>query len=294
MRWYHVRHGSYVTFDSGCSRDRMEDVLRACTNAGCVHIEAYSNFEDGVLVGQAIGSDEANEVSALLAKVRAAVSAFNPVNADGPVPLHRIKELIAGDFPEKLQNGLDLLDEQRDAESELSLLDEQLKLLQRLAPLNMDLELLTGTGRVEVFVAETKKSSKARGTFGALASKVEMATAPGIVAVACLPEQSAEVQMALGELGGKAVQIPDMNGTPSEAIKNLSSRRSKIEAMMYSAAEKSERWAKDNARNILAVHEYLTKEDEVFTAPTQMAVTGQAFALDAWVPPLKTVKSALR
>ena len=276
--------------------DRMEDVLRACTNAGCVHIEAYSNFEDGVLVGQAIGSDEANEVSALLAKVRAAVSAFNPVNADGPVPLHRIKELIAGDFPEKLQNGLDLLDEQRDAESELSLLDEQLKLLQRLAPLNMDLELLTGTGRVEVFVAETKKSSKARGTFGALASKVEMATAPGIVAVACLPEQSAEVQMALGELGGKAVQIPDMNGTPSEAIKNLSSRRSKIEAMMYSAAEKSERWAKDNARNILAVHEYLTKEDEVFTAPTQMAVTGQAFALDAWVPSSKDgeIRSALK
>lgn len=276
--------------------DRMEDVLRACTNAGCVHIEAYSNFEDGVLVGQAIGSDEANEVSALLAKVRAAVSAFNPVNADGPVPLHRIKELIAGDFPEKLQNGLDLLDEQRDAESELSLLDEQLKLLQRLAPLNMDLELLTGTGRVEVFVAETKKSSKARGTFGPLASKVEMATAPGIVAVACLPEQSAEVQMALGELGGKAVQIPDMNGTPSEAIKNLSSRRSKIEATMYSAAEKSERWAKDNARNILAVHEYLTKEDEVFTAPTQMAVTGQAFALDAWVPSSKDgeIRSALK
>ena len=99
--------------------DRMEEVLRACTNAGCVHVESYSNFEDGVYVGQAIASDEANNVSALLAKVRAAVSAFKPVNADGPVPLSRIKELIAGDFPEKLQEGLDLLDQQRDAESEL-------------------------------------------------------------------------------------------------------------------------------------------------------------------------------
>ena len=276
--------------------DRMEEVLRACTNAGCVHVESYSNFEDGVYVGQAIASDEANNTSALLAKVRAAVSAFKPVNADGPVPLNRVRELLAGDFPEKLQAGLDMLDQQRDAESELSNLDEQLKLLERLAPLNMDLELLTGTGRVEVFVSETKKSSKARGIFGSLASKVEMATAPGIVAVACLPEQSAEVQMALGELGGKAVQIPDMDGAPSEAIKTISSRRSEVLAGMYEASENAQRWSNNNARNMLAVQEYLSKEDQIFTAPTQMAVTGQAFALDAWVPSSKEseIRSALK
>ena len=69
--------------------DRMADVLRTCTNLGCVHIESYTNFEDGVNVGQASDSDEANHVSSLLAKVRAAISAFNPVNADGPVPLRR-------------------------------------------------------------------------------------------------------------------------------------------------------------------------------------------------------------
>ncbi|MCH1462205.1 MAG: V-type ATP synthase subunit I [Candidatus Poseidonia sp.] len=276
--------------------DRMEEVLRACTNAGCVHVESYSNFEDGVYVGQAIASDEANNTSALLAKVRAAVSAFKPVNADGPVPLNRVRELLAGDFPEKLQAGLDMLDQQRDAESELSNLDEQLKLLERLAPLNMDLELLTGTGRIEVFVSETKKSSKARGIFGSLASKVEMATAPGIVAVACLPEQSAEVQMALGELGGKAVQIPDMDGTPSEAIKTISSRRSEVLAGIYEASENAQRWSNNNARNMLAVQEYLSKEDQIFTAPTQMAVTGQAFALDAWVPSSKEseIRSALK
>ena len=267
--------------------DRMEEVLRACTNAGCVHVESYSNFEDGVDVGQAIASDEANNTSALLAKVRAAVSAFKPVNADGPVPITRVKELLAGDFPEQLQAGLDMLDHQREAESELSNLDEQLKLLERLAPLNMDLELLTSTGRVEVFVSETKKSSKARGIFGSLASKVEMATAPGIVAVACLPEQSAEVQMALGELGGKAVQIPALNGTPSKAIKTISSRRSEVLAGMYEATENAQRWSNNNARNMLAVQEYLSKEDQIFTAPTQMAVTGQAFALDAWVPSSK-------
>ena len=275
---------------------RIEEVLRACTEAGCVHIESYSNFEDGVFVGQAIASQEADNVSALLTKVRAAISAFSPVNTDGPMPVSRVKELLAGTFPEKLQNGLDMLDTKRDAEAELSTIEEQLKLLKRLEPLNMDLELLSGTGRIEVFVVETSKSSKAKSIFGTLAGKVEMATAPGIVAVACLPEQSAEVQMALGELGGKAVQIPDMNGTATEAITNLTTRQTETLATMYSASEDAERWAANNGRNMLAIHEYLAKEDQVFTAPTQMAVTGQAFALDAWVPSNKEseIRTALK
>ena len=275
--------------------DRMADVLRTCTNLGCVHIESYTNFEDGVNVGQASDSDEANHVSSLLAKVRAAISAFNPVNADGPVPLRRVKELLEGSFADELQKGLDLLDTHRDAEAELELLDEQIHILRRLEPLNMDLELLTSSSRVEVYVAETKKSSKAAGVFGSLLQKVELAAAPGIVAAACLPSESAEVQMALGELGGKPVQIPNMGGTPAEALKSLLAKRSKVEGTMFSASEDAERWARNNGRNILAIHEYLVKEDEIHTAPTQLAVSGQAFALDAWVPSSKEaeVRTAL-
>ena len=154
--------------------DRMADVLRTCTNLGCIHIESYTNFEDGVHVGQAMGGEEADKVSSLLAKVRAAVSAFKPVNTDGPVPVARVRELLDGAFADELQKGLTLLDTQRDAEAELATLDEQIHLLQRLLPLNMDLELLAGSGRVEVYVSETKKASKASSVFGSLLSKVEM------------------------------------------------------------------------------------------------------------------------
>ena len=276
--------------------DRMADVLRECTNLGCVHIESYTNFEDGVNVGHASDSEEANHVSALLAKVRAAISAFKPVNAEGPVPIKRVKELLEGSFADELQKGLDLLDTHRDAEAELEVLDEQIHLLRRLEPLNMELELLSGSSRVEVYVAETKKSSKAANVFGALLQKVELAAAPGVVAVACLPSEGAEVQMALGELGGKPVQIPNMGGTPAEALKSLLAKRSKVEGTMFSASEDAERWARNNGRNILAIHEYLVKEDGIHTAPTQLAVSGQAFALDAWVPSDKAgaVKAALK
>jgi len=276
--------------------DKMAEVLRICTNLGCVHIESYTNFEDGVHVGQATASEEADNVSALLSKVRAAVSAFKPVNADGPVSISRIRELLDGSFGDELQKGLDLLDTQRDAEAELSVLDEQIHLLQRLAPLNMDLDLLAGSSRVEVYVSETKKASKVGSVFGDLMGKVQVASAPGIVAVACLPSEGAEVQMALGELGGKPVQIPSMSGSASEALKGLMSKRKEVEGTMYSASEEAGRWARNNGRNILAAHEYLSKEDEIHTAPTHLAVTGQAFALDAWVPSSKEgeVRTALK
>ena len=268
---------------------RMADVLRTCTELGCVHIESYTNFEEGVKVGQASTSEEANAVSPFC-QGSAAISAFKPVNADGLVPLRRVKELLDGSFADELQKGLDLLDTHRDSESELEVLDEQIHLLRRLAPLNMALDLLVGSDRVEVYAAETKKASKARSVFGS-AQKVELASAPGIIAVACLPSEGAEVQMAIGELGGKPVQIPNMNGTPDEALKQLLAKRSEVEGTMFSASEEAQRWARNNGRNILAIHEYLTKEDEIHTAPTQLAVSGQAFALGAWVPTSKTEMS---
>ena len=83
--------------------------------------------------------------------------------------------------------------------------------------------------------------------------------------------------MALGELGGKPVQIPNLGGK-LEALATLLAKRSEVEGTMFSASEDAERWARNNA-NILAIHEYLVKEDEIHTAPTQLAVSGQAFAL---------------
>ena len=267
--------------------DRMAEVLNACTNLGCVHIEAYSNFEEGIHVGHAFSGEEADHVSALLSKVRAAISAYKPVNTEGPLSVSKVKELLEGTFSDDLQKGLHLLDTQRDAEAELAVLDEQIHALHRLVPLDMDLELLVGSRHVEVYTAETKKALKAASVFGSLMQKVQMKMATGIVAVACLPEDGAEVQMALGELGGKSVQIPGWIGNPTSTLKTLQSKRKEVEGVMFSASEDAARWARNHGRDLLAVHEYLSKIESIHTAPTQLAVTGQAFALDAWVPTSK-------
>ncbi|MGB1898376.1 MAG: hypothetical protein ACPHRB_06025, partial [Candidatus Poseidoniaceae archaeon] len=63
--------------------DAMADIVRACSDLGCVHIEDYTQFEEGIGVGQAIQGEDAENVSALLLKVRAVRSNVSVFNAKG-------------------------------------------------------------------------------------------------------------------------------------------------------------------------------------------------------------------
>ena len=47
------------------SVEKMEEVLRLCTELSCVHIQEYGRFEDGINVGKSMDSDEANAISNL-------------------------------------------------------------------------------------------------------------------------------------------------------------------------------------------------------------------------------------
>ena len=65
--------------------DAMADIVRACSDLGCVHIEDYTQFEEGIGIGRAIQSEDADKVSAMLVKVRAIRSAVSVFNSKGSV-----------------------------------------------------------------------------------------------------------------------------------------------------------------------------------------------------------------
>ena len=120
--------------------DKLEQVLRICADLGCVHIEEYGNFEDGIGVGKAISSVDSTSVSKLLTKARALQSEIAAVNPDGPKPLAEAKKLVAS-MPGLIDEALARIDEARDAESEISNLTERVKALERVAPLGIPLDL---------------------------------------------------------------------------------------------------------------------------------------------------------
>ena len=263
--------------------DAMHEIVRKCSDLGCVHIEDYTQFEEGIGVGRAINTEDADMISALLLKVRAVRSAVSVHNSTGSVSSATAKKL-AEKMSSKVDAALENIEAIREAESDISSLNEQLRVFERLAPLNISLDLLSGYQGVEIYVAETPNSSKAHKAFADMASRIEYLCPAGLVAVACAPSDAAAVQIALAELNAKAIQLPSGNGTPSQRVQETKDAISAAESSAESNQKALDAWADENGSNLVILEEYLQREDAIYTSPTSLAVSNQAFALDAWVP----------
>ena len=276
--------------------DKMEQILRICSNMGCVHIEEYGNFEDGIGVGQAIDSDSANSASTLLAKVRGANAHYSPDNIKGPKSVSEIQKIINSGFEEIVNQGLAFADVVRDAEAEIESKGDQLAILKRIEPLNIPLDLLTSTGRLEVYVSESAKSKTLYNTIiQEMGKDVEVHAESNVIAIACLSKHATDVQLILNNQSARAIQVPSGVGSPTKVISSL---RKEIDKLMITVEENialGDNWVSTHGRNLVIMEEYLTREDAIFTAPTLCAVSKQAFAIDAWVPTenASDVKSAL-
>ncbi len=265
--------------------NKMEQVLRICSDMGCVHIEEYGNFEDGIGVGQAINSENANSVSSLLTKVRGANAHYSPNNVKGPKSASEVQELINSGFEEIVDQGLALADAVRDAEAEIESKSNQLAILKRIEPLNIPLDLLTSTDRLEVYVVESAKSKTLYNTIVQdLGKDVEVHAESNVIAIACLPTHATDVQLIMNEQNARAIQVPSGVGSPSEVIASLSKEIGKLTMSVSENSTAGDSWIASHGRDLVIMEEYLAREDAIFTAPTLCAVSNQAFAIDAWVP----------
>ena len=263
--------------------DNLEKVLRVCADLGCVHIEEYGNFEDGIGVGKAISSDNSAHISQLLTKGRALQSEIGAVNAEGPMPLSEAKNLVET-MAETIENALAEIGKSRDAESEIANLQERVKALERVAPLDIPLDLMTGFDGVELFIAETSKSSKAHAEFADIMSDIELQVAKGVIAVACRPVDSAAIQIGLSALGAKPIQIPAGEGSASQMILDANNKIQSLESSIEESKEAINKWTNKHGRKLVILLEHLEREESIYTAPTLLAVSNQAFVLDGWVP----------
>jgi len=263
--------------------DAMHDIVRKCSDLGCVHIEDYTQFEEGIGVGRAIQSEDADMISALLLKVRAVRSAVSVHNSKGSISNSNAKKLTEG-MSSKVEAALENIEAIREAESDISSLSDQLRVFERLEPLNISLALLSGYQGVVIYVAETPNASKAHKAFADMASRIEYLCPAGLVAVACAPSDAAAVQIALAELNAKAIQLPSGKGTPSHRVAETKEAISKAESSAESNQKALDSWAEKHGSDLVIIEEYLQREYSIYTSPTSLAVSNQAFALDAWVP----------
>ena len=261
--------------------DAIGPVLDACDALGCVHIQPYEEFEEGISVGQSLASEGHGD---LLTKVRAVRSSTSAVNTDGAMSHAQALALLDGAFPSKVDAVLAHMADAEAARARLTTVAEERDAMQRLAPLGLPLELLSAVSGLEILVAETAKAGKVREMLGPLATECETLAQGRVVAVACRPEHAPEVQIVLGQCGARTVQVPPGEGTPEERVKQADAESAELEASIASTARSIEAWVAANGRDLVCAHEVLERLDDVASAPTQMAVADRAFALDAWIP----------
>lgn len=260
----------------------LDEALRLCADLGNVHISAYSGDEEGITVGTP--HPDADDISTLLAKARSANSVLKCANKDGPLSSKNVKQALSGNFSEKIDSVSDIIAKKSDAEAEIIQLEERVSILTTIAPLNIPLELMTEISSVDVYLGETTKPGKASQIFGDLKDRIEMHVSENVVAVACQGKDAAEVQMAMGELGAKSIQIPSGKGKPSKLLEQARKDIEKSEKTVSDCESKMSTWVQNNGRMLLAVQEHLERESDILTGHTLCATSAHAYALEAWLP----------
>ena len=260
----------------------LDEVLRLCANLGNVHIKPYSGEMEGIKIG--VPHPDADDVSAMLAKVRATLSVLKCANKEGPVTAKEVSAALDGSFKQEIDSISETIATKSDASAEITKLQERVDILTKIAPLNIPLELMTEISSVDVYLGETSKAGRAGQVFGELRNRVELHVASNIVAVACQGKDAAEVQMAMQELGAKSIQIPSGKGKPTALLGEANKAISDCERKISESESKMGSWSNKHGRMLLAVQEYLERESDVLTGHTLCATSTHAFALEAWLP----------
>ena len=276
------------------SGDMLDEALRICADLGYIHISPYSGDAEGIDVGTP--HPEADDKSSMLAKVRSVNSVLKCSNKSGPINNKKIISSLEKGFTDKVDSIAEVITEMNEAEATIQRLKERAAILEKIAPLNIPLELMTEIESIEVFLGETTKASRAKEVFGELLSRVEIHVVGNLVAVACAGKDSAEVQMALGELGIRPVQIPTGKGKPSSLLAQAHKDIDINNSTIATCQNKCTQWASANGRMLLAVQEYLEREVEILTGHTLCATSEHAYALEGWLPAKHAAdaKSALK
>ena len=161
---------------------------------------------------------------------------------------------------------------------------ERVKALAKVEPLGLPLELMSGYDGVELYIAESSKARKATSIFQDMLGDIELKVSSGVVAIACRPKDGAAVQIGLAELGAKPVQIPAGEGSPAKMMQEAEQGIKASEEKITSCEQSISEWAKKHGDSLVVLLEYLEREEAIFTAPTLLAVSNQAFVVDGWVP----------
>ena len=105
------------------SRSDLDAALRVCADLGVVHIQEHTAETEGVSIGSP--NPNADEITSLLVRTRAAIAALNSANKKGPMSQKEVQKALDADFENDVDSILKVVDDSRESEAEVGRLEEK-------------------------------------------------------------------------------------------------------------------------------------------------------------------------
>ena len=255
---------------------KLHDTLAAVGRLKCIHLVDSEIEEEGFSLGSP--HSDADEVAALLARARAAVSRLSPDTNQPAVQIAAVRKELDGDFSNKIDAILNKANELDEANSEIEKLTDKLSVLELLLPLGLELELYSGYESLVVNVGTCSGDS-----FG-LSDDIALIFKSGkSVAAFCEEENTSEVLEALNSNGFSSLTVPELEGSVSDSVSEIRSKLGELNNTAYAAQSALDKESENFGRMLLGVVEELERQFEVLQAPVKLCTSEHAFVIDGWI-----------
>ena len=255
----------------GGHKDHQEAVIDALHAQRMLHLEDFEDPSGSTDIGTPL--EHGDEMSDLLVHARGLLKALGaeeaPAKKFAGEPRKALDEADAAIGP-----ALDTLQERR---NDVAALDAQMSALAPYAGLDVDLGALRSLSSVAGFIGTVR---------GELSIPVEhhlVRSGDAVAVVVAQPDRDA-ADKALGAAGFTPAQLPEVDGTPKDAIGALTGRHAEAVHALHAAegdlAGLRERWGP----RLASLERHLAAEVDKTQAPLRMAVTDSTFHVEGWVP----------
>jgi len=264
-------------------KDIMEATVEAIHGSNLFHLEDYNEDGSGLKLGRPFKN--AGEVSKKLIQLRS-ISSFLGVKKES-IPKQKETTVI-----NELDSMLDQLDIEVSTKTEKkSELDSRLKELEALkkdispfSAIPIDMELYHGYESITVFAGSVKENigpaiSQVTSTYD-----MEYDQATGTVVLFVKKEDEANVSEVLSNFNFRELRIPEISGTPSTLIADITREEEGIKKQIASLETDISSIKEKYSEFILASEELLTIEAEKAEAPVKIATSEHTFIIDGWIP----------
>lgn len=254
----------------GGHKDHLDATIDVLHKERLVHMEDFDDPTGSTTIGTPL--ERGDEASELLLRARGLLKSLDAEGVVGKETATDPAKALA-EAEAAVQDALEAV---AAARNDVSRLDSEVSQLAPLAGLDIDLgarELRS----VKVFLGTVS-------TMPVLPAGVE-ATQNGRAIAVVAPRSGVEAtDAALSQAGFSPAMVPDVDGTPAQALANLTeSHKAALATLAAKEADLAglrDAWAP----RVAAVERALTVDVDKTQAPLKMAVTGATFHVEGWIP----------